>query len=171
MSEKSVLVEIDKPHFTVRLYEKALIIDVKGTLKDEIEEALENKPILRETLGRIIGIFAPLHIRLSDIGSVSMDKMGSVKIHLPHHRDVVISLEPKEAKRLVNKLNELIPEAKEAELERIMRENKLQKIAEEKLELGHAAGPAVLQSPALETPELSEEVEKAEEKEEQKEQD
>lgn len=36
-------------------------------------------------------------------------------------------------------------------------------------ELGRAAGPSVLQSSALETPELSEEVEKAEEKEEQKE--
>lgn len=40
MSGKSVLIEIDKPHFTVRLYERSLIIDVKGTLKDEIEEAL-----------------------------------------------------------------------------------------------------------------------------------
>ncbi|MEM3704296.1 MAG: hypothetical protein QXX59_00005 [Candidatus Bathyarchaeia archaeon] len=129
MSEKSVLIKIDKPHFTVRLYERFLIIDVKGTLKDEIEEALENKPILRETLGRILGIFAPLHIRLSDISAVNMDKMGTVKIHFPHHRDVFISLEPKEAKRLINKLNELIPEAKEAELERIIKEHKLQRIA------------------------------------------
>ncbi|MEM3459466.1 MAG: hypothetical protein QXW63_00040 [Candidatus Bathyarchaeia archaeon] len=131
MSEKSVLIEIDKPHFTVRLYERFLVIDVKGTLKDEIEEALENKPILRETLGHILGIFAPLHIRLSDIDSVNMDKMGTVRIHLPHHRDVVISLEPKEAKRLINKLNELIPEAKEDELERIIKEHKLQRIVEE----------------------------------------
>lgn len=46
-----------------------------------------------------------------------------------------------------------------------MRENNLQKIAEEKLELGRAADPYVLQSPALETPWLSEE---AEEKDEQK---
>ncbi len=132
MSETNVLVRIDKPHFTISLYEKALIIDVKGKLKDEIKETLENKPVLRETLGRILGMFAPLHVRLNDIDSVNMDKIGTVKIHLPHHRDVVITLERKEAKRLVDKLNQLIPEAKENELERIIKEHKLQRIAEEK---------------------------------------
>lgn len=99
----------------------------------KLRKPFENKPILRETLGRIVGIFALLHIRLSDIDSVTWTIWESVKIHLPHHRDIVISLEPKEARRLINKLNELIPEAKEDELERIIRENKLQKIADEKL--------------------------------------
>jgi len=131
MSEK-ILIEIDKPHFTIRLYEKMLIIDVKGKLKDEIAETLENKPVLRETLGRILSIFAPLHIRLSDIDSVNMDKLGNVRIHL-HHGDKIVPLEPKEAKKLINKLNELIPEAKEEELERVIKEHKLQRIAEEQL--------------------------------------
>jgi len=122
---------IDHPHFTVRLYEKMLRIDLRGTFRAEIEEALENKPILRETVGYILGIFVPLHINLSDIGSVNMDRTGKVKIHLPHHRDAVIPFEPKEAKRLVDKLNQLIPKAKEKELERIMKEHKLQKIVRE----------------------------------------
>jgi hypothetical protein len=131
MSETKLVVEIKKPHFTISLYEKMLCIDLKGTLKDELEEALENKPILRETAGRILGIFVPLHIQLSSIESVTKDEIGSVKIHCPHHRDIVIPLEPKEAKRLADKLNQLIPEAKEKELEQIMKEHKLRKIVEE----------------------------------------
>jgi len=136
MSETTVILEIDKPHFTIRLYKNMLKIDLKGTLKNEIEEALENKPSLRETLGHILGIFAPLHIRLCDIDKVKMEKTGNVKIILPHHRDVVIPLETRYAKKLVDKLNELIPEEKEKELERIMGEQKLQKIVEEETERG-----------------------------------
>jgi len=136
MSETTVILEIDKPHFTIRLYKNMLKIDLKGTLKNEIEEALENKPGLRETLGHILGIFAPLHIRLCDIDEVKMEKTGNVKIVLPHHRDVVIPLETRYAKKLVDKLNELIPEEKEKELERIMDEQKLQRIVEEETERG-----------------------------------
>lgn len=131
MSEKTVVLEIDKPHFTVTLYENLLKIDLKGTVKNEIEEALENKPIFRETIGEVLSIFTPLHIHLSDVGSVNMDETGKVKIHLPHHRDMVIPLKPKEAKRLVDKLNLLIPKEKEKELKRIMKEREFQKIVEE----------------------------------------
>jgi hypothetical protein len=131
MSETTVVLEIDKPHFTIRLFENLLKMDLKGTVKDEIEEALENKPILRETIGHILGIFVPLHIRLSDIDSVNMDETGTVKVNLPRHRDIVIPLELNDAKRLADKLNQLIPIEKEKELERVMKEHKLQKIVKE----------------------------------------
>lgn len=135
MSETTVVLEIDKPHLIVRLYENLLKIDLKGTVKNEIEEALENKPILRETIGRFLGIFVPLHIHLSDIDSVKMDEKGRVEISLPRHTDIVVPLEPKDAKILVDKLNELIPIEREKELERIMKEQKLQKIEEAEREL------------------------------------
>ena len=127
MPEPNVLLEIDKPHLTVRLYERMLRIDVKGNFKNELEEALENTPILKQTVGNIFAIFAPLHVRLCDIASVQMDEKGNVTIKQPWHRDVVIPLEPKEAKRLVDKLNELIPIEKDRELNRQIREHELAK--------------------------------------------
>lgn len=135
MSETSIVLEIDKPHFTIKLYENLLKIDLKGTVKNEIEEALENKPILRETIGDILGIFVPLHTHLSDIDSVKMDEKRNVRISLPRHRDIVIPLKPKDAKKLVDKLNELIPIEKEKELERIIKEYKLHKVEEAEHEL------------------------------------
>lgn len=171
MSETTAVLNIEKSHFTVRLYENMLKIDVKETVKNEIEEALENKPLLRETIGHILSMFVPLHVRLCNIDSVNMDKTGKVEIHVPHHRDVTIPLETREAKILVEKLNQLIPEAKRKELERVMREEKLQKVAEEKLETGRSSAPFVLQSPGVESPRLEEELEEAEEKEEQKKED
>ena len=132
----NVVLEIDNPHFIVRLYEDLLKIEVKGSVKNEIEEALENTPIIRETIGKILGLFVPLHIRLSDIDSVNMDKMGRVKIIIPLHKDMIIPVGTEEGKKLVDKLNELIPVAKQKELERIMREHKLRRIGEEEIELG-----------------------------------
>jgi hypothetical protein len=115
------VLEIDSPHFTVRLYENLLRIDLKGSFKNEIEEALENKPILKKTLGGILGIFVPLHVHLSDIDGVHMDETGKVKLTLPHHRNVVIPLEPKDAQILVEKLNTMIPAAKRRNWERIIK--------------------------------------------------
>ncbi len=135
MSEKSVILSIDKQHFTVRLYENLLKIDLKGSTRNDIVEALENKQILRETMGEILGIFIPLHINLSDIDSVYMDKTGKVEVSLPRHRNITIRLEVKEAKQLVDRLNQLIPEAKERELKHLMERHKLQKIDEAEREL------------------------------------
>ena len=109
MPETSAIFEINRPHFTLRLYKSMLKIDVRGSTKNKIEEALENKPGLKQTLGAILSIFAPLHIRLSDIDSVRTTKTGRIKLVLPRHRDVVIQLEPNEAKELAHKLNKLIP--------------------------------------------------------------
>jgi len=138
MSKTSVILEIDTPHFNVRLYESLLKIDLKGSAKNEIVEALENKPILRETIGGILSIFAPLHVRLSDIDSVRMDKSGGVKLILPRHRDITIPLKVNEAKRLVDKLNQLIPKEKEKELERAIKRRETQKIEEEERGAEHA---------------------------------
>ena len=101
--------EVEDPHFTIRLYEDLLKIDLKGSFKNEIEEALENKSFLKETIGRVFGIFVPLHIPIRDIDSVHMDGTGKIKVYLSHHRFIVISLERKDdAEKLVEKLNQLI---------------------------------------------------------------
>lgn len=171
MSEEPVVMEIDKAHFTVKLYENVLKVDLKGTAKNEIEEALENKSVLRKTLGNVLGLFVPLHIRLSDIHSAKMDEARKVKLDLHHRKDTTIPLEPEESEKLVDKLNELIPKAKERELMRMIKEARLQKMADEQLELGRSAGPGIMQGTAVETPEVSDELEKAEEREEQKEED
>ena len=111
------VLEVENPHFTIRLYDDLLKIDLKGSLKNEIEEALENKPVLKETIGSILGIFVPLHIRVSEINSVRMDETGKITVSLPHHRNIVIPLERKEdAEKLVEKLNQLISNAKTAKI-------------------------------------------------------
>jgi len=171
MSEEPVVLEIDKPHVTVKLYENVLKIDLKGTTKNEIEEALENKPVLRQTLGNILELFVPLHIRLTDIHSAKVSSAGKVRIDLHHRRDISVPLEGKEAEKLVDKLNELIPKAKERELMRRIREARSQKMADEQLELGRAAGPGIMQATAVETPEVSDDMEKGEEKVKQEEED
>jgi hypothetical protein len=134
MSERSVI-EIDKSEFTVKLYEDILKIDLKGTIKNEVEQALENSPILKVTFGSLLGIFVPLHVRLADIDSVKMDDSGNVRIVLPRHRDVVIPLEIKEAKKLIDKICQLIPRAKDKELARVLKEQKLRKVVEAEREL------------------------------------
>ena len=60
-----------------------------------------------------------------------MEKTGEVKIALPHHRDANIPLQPEEAEKLVSKLNQLIPEAKQREMERIIMEQRARQIVEE----------------------------------------
>jgi hypothetical protein len=171
MSEKTAVLEIEKPHFTIRLYENILKIDVKETFKNEIEEALENKPVLKETIGHVLNVFVPLHIRLCDIDSANMDKTGKVKINIHHQRDVTLQLETKEAQILVEKLNQLIPDAKRREIERVMKEERIQKIAEERVEMGRASSSYVLQSPAVESSRSEEELGEAEKKEEQRKED
>jgi hypothetical protein len=131
MSDADLVLEIDHPHFIIRVTHDLLKIDVKGNVKNEIEEALENDQGLRETIGRILSVFVPLHIHLADIDSVKMDKTGEVKIALHHRRDANIPLGAEEAEKLVNMLNQLIPEAKERRRERIIEEQRARQIVEE----------------------------------------
>jgi hypothetical protein len=107
------VLEVENPHFTVKLSDDLLKIDLKGSFKNEVEEALEHKPVLKETIGRILGIFVTLHVSVSEIDSVHMDETGKITVNLHHHRNVVIPLEHKEnAEKLVEKLNQLISKAR-----------------------------------------------------------
>ncbi len=173
MPKTRLVLEIDNPHFTVKLYENILQIDLKGTTKNKIEEALENKPVLRQTVGTILGIFVPLHIRLSDIDDARPDESGKVKIILPRHRDVTIPLQPGQARKLMRKLNELIPKDKKEELRRTIRREELQRIAEERLALGRGGGATYPGSASsiTATPAVADALAEAEEKEEQKKED
>jgi len=124
LAQAKAILEIDGLHFTVRVYENWLWIDLKGNTKSEIVEGLENKSVLRQSIGNILEIFAPLHIHLSDIDSVQMDSHGKVKLVLPRRRDVTIPLTVKEAKTLVDTLNPLIAKEKEKEAQRAIEERK-----------------------------------------------
>ncbi len=120
MAQTSVVLEVEDPHFIIRLYVDLLKIDLKGSFKNEIEEALENKPVLKETIGRVLGIFVPLHIRVDDIDSVHMDETGKIKVNLSHHRSIDIPLEHKEdAEKLVEKLNQLISRVETEKIQEI----------------------------------------------------
>jgi hypothetical protein len=128
MPESILILTVYAPHFTVELYESVLKIDLKKDTKSEIRKGVEGKSSLGRTIGKILNMFAPLHVKLSDIGSAKADNAGNVTINLPHHRDIEIPLAPKDATKLVDKLNELIPVEKEKEMERIMERHRLQRV-------------------------------------------
>ena len=135
MPEAIKILEVKNPHFIIKLSDDLLKIDLKGSFKNEVEEALEHKPILKETVGKIIGIFVPLHILVSEIDSVHMDESGKITINLHYHRKAVIPLEHKEnAQKLVEKLNQLISKAR---IEKI-KEHAENKRAEKKLKRARA---------------------------------
>ncbi len=128
MTEGTIVLKVENPHFTVRLYENLLKIDLKGSFKSDIEEALENKPVLKETIGKILGVFVPLHIRINEINSVQLDETGKITVSLPHHRDIVIPFERKEdAEKLVEKINELISRDETERLEEIKSRRRTEK--------------------------------------------
>jgi len=107
---------IKKPHFTVKLHKVLLEVDLKEGVRKELEDVLEAKPILQESLGLLFQTMIPLDVPLKDIESVNVDKKGRVKIVIPHRRDITIPLTATESKRLVGKMNELIPIEKERAL-------------------------------------------------------
>jgi hypothetical protein len=59
-----------------------------------------------------------------------LDKKGRVKVDIPLRKDLIIPLDGNEAERLIEKLNELIPEQKE----RAIRDAEAAKRAEEAFE-------------------------------------
>jgi len=117
MPRAVIVLEVEDPHFTITLYENLLKIDLKGSFKNDLEEALENKPVLKETVGSVLGIFVPLHIRLSEVDAVDLDETGKIKLSLSYHRNVVIPFERKEdAEKLTEKLNQLISKARKVKI-------------------------------------------------------
>ena len=113
MAEEDLVMVIEKPHFKVKLHSTLLEVDLKEGVKKELEDVLEAKPALRESLGFLFQTIIPLDVPLKDIESAVVNKKGQVKIAIPSRRDITIPLESKESKRLVDKLNELIPMEKE----------------------------------------------------------
>ena len=118
MAEKLVM-KIDKPHFVVKLHEDTLEVDLKKGVKKELEDAVEAHPVLRESLGVLFQTIVPLDVALKDIDSAKVDDKGRLKIIIPLRRDIAIPLEANESKRLAEKLNGLIPQAKLKEAERM----------------------------------------------------
>jgi len=116
MTDEDIVMEIDKPHFVVKLHTDLLEIDLKEGVKKELESFVEAKPTLRESLGLLFQTIVPLDVRLKDISSVSLDEEGRVKVAVPSRKDLTIPLDADEAKRLIAKLNEMIPIEKEKAL-------------------------------------------------------
>jgi len=130
MTEKELVMVIEKPHFTVKLHSSLLEVDLKSGVKKELEDVLEARPALRENLGFLFQTIVPLDVPLRDIESVDVDEKGQVKIIIPLRRDIVIPLDSKESKRLVEKLNELIPLEKERYAKLLMESEKAQRMLE-----------------------------------------
>ena len=128
MTKTITVIEVDDPHFTIKLTDSLLIIGLKGSFKNDLEEAIENKPVLKETIGKVLGIFVPLHIRVSDIDSVHLDENGKIKVSLPHHRDIVIPLEHKEdAEKLFENLNQLVSKVEAEKIQEIKARRRAEK--------------------------------------------
>jgi hypothetical protein len=128
MPKTITVIEVDDPHFIIKLSDSLLIIDLKGSFKNDLEEAIENKPVLKETIGKVLGIFVPLHIRVNDIDSVHLDSNGKIKVSLPHHRDIVIPLEHKEdAEKLFENLNQLVSKVEAEKIQEIKARRRAEK--------------------------------------------
>ena len=133
MTTEDIVMVIKKPHFTVKLHKTLLEVDLKEGVKKKLEDVLEAKPILRESLGFLFQTIIPLDVPLKDIESVRVDRKGHVKVVVPSRRDIVIPLKPNESKRLVEKMNQWISVEKEKALQELQRAEKIRKVFRPKL--------------------------------------
>ena len=129
---------IKKPHFTVKLHKTLLEVDLKEGIKKELEDVLEAKPILRDNLGFLFQTIIPLDVPLRNIESVSVNKKGHVKVAIPSRKDIVIPLTTNESKRLVEKMNELIPIEKERAFKELQESEKARKALEREVSKAQA---------------------------------
>ena len=136
MSDEDIVMIIDKPHFTVKLHTTQLEVDLKEGARKELEKLLEAHPTFRDSVGLLFQTVIPLDVRLRDIRSFGLDKKGRVKIDIPRRKDLTIPLNEEESKRLIDKLNELIPPEKE----RALKDAEAAKKAEKALRAGRTAG-------------------------------
>ncbi len=127
MPDKPVIFLIDKPHFDVKLLSDMLKVDLKEGTRAEIDKLVGNRTSLRDTLGWMFQTIVPLDVHLWQIEKVTVEPSGNVNIRIPHRRDIHIPLEPLEAERLVQKMNELIPIEKERRVERELAEQAAEK--------------------------------------------
>jgi hypothetical protein len=128
MSQKDeIVMAIDKAHFIVKLHTSLLEVDLKEGVRKKLEDAIESHPHLRESIGLLFQTMVPLDVPLKDIEAAIVDKKGRTKIVIPRRRDITIPLEPDESKRLVEKLNELIPIEKARAAQELRDEEKAEK--------------------------------------------
>jgi hypothetical protein len=118
MPEERAVLVIDRPHFEVKVHSDALKVNLKEGVKREIEKLAEARPVLQETLGWMFQTIIPLNVRLWEIERAEVDAGGKVNLVIPNRRDLHIPLDPTDGRRLVDKLNQLIPVEKAKELER-----------------------------------------------------
>ena len=116
MNDEDIVMTIDKPHFIVKLHTTQLEVDLKEGARQELEKLLEAKPAFRDSVGLLFQTVVPLDVRLRDIRSIGLDEKGRVKIDIPRRKNLTIPLDHEESKRLIDKLNELIPPEKERAL-------------------------------------------------------
>ena len=116
MNDEDIVMTIDKLHFTVKLRATQLEVDIKDGARQELEKLLEAKPAFRDSVGLLFQTLVPVDVRLRDIRSIGLDEKGRVKIDIPRRKDLTIPLDQEESKRLIDKLNELIPPEKERAL-------------------------------------------------------
>lgn len=109
------VVKIDKPHFVVKLHEDYLELDLKEGAKKELEDVVEAYPGLRESIGLLFQTIIPLDVALHEVQRVEVNEEGHLKIVIPLRRDITIPLDAEESKKLADKMNELIPLAKQEE--------------------------------------------------------
>ena len=118
LPDHPVVFLVDKPHFDVKLMSDMLKVDLKEGVRGELDKLVGNRAALRDTLGWMFQTIVPLDVHLWQIEKVTTDSSGRVNIVVPYRRDIHIPLEPLEAERLVEKMNELIPIEKQRRLQK-----------------------------------------------------
>lgn len=122
MPEQHVVFLVDKPHFDVKLLPDMLKVDLKEGVRGELDKLVGNRPALRDTLGWMFQTIVPLDVHLWQIEKVTTDASGKVNIVIPNRRDIHIPLEPHEAEKLVEKMNQLIPIEKQRRVQKELAE-------------------------------------------------
>lgn len=97
----------------MKLHSDLLKVDLKEGIRKELETLAEARPFLRDSVGWLFQTIIPLDVHLSHVQSVELDSKGQVHVIIPGRRDIHIPLEPEESKMLIEKMNELVPIAKE----------------------------------------------------------
>ena len=127
MPDQPVVYLVDKPHFDVKLLPDMLKVDLKEGVRGELDKLVGNRTALRDTLGWMFQTIVPLDVHLWQIEKVTTDASGKVNIVVPHRRDIHIPLEPLEAEKLVEKMNELIPIEKQRRAQKEIAERAAEK--------------------------------------------
>lgn len=124
MTSNKVLLQINKPHFIVKVERDVLQVDLRKGTRKELEDVLEATPELRDNLGFLFQTLIPLDVPLKDIDRVESEEYGVIKIVIPMRRDITLPLSASEAEQLGAKLRELIPLAKQRHLEHLLASQK-----------------------------------------------